>query len=143
MADALDHRLELVDVVAGVVAFAYYAAQFLASIVGEILGYSSLHMQMRLSSRLCISDPLLHNRFRLFHILPMQVNRIAVHLSHCIVLPEDIFGSLFVVFIRFGSMLLSLFRKLVRSTAIAAFIGLTRFSSAVLVFPVLLAGEVA
>lgn len=85
---------------------------------------------MRLSGTLRVSNPLLQNPFRLFHKLPVQINRVSVHPSHRIVLPKDVIARLPVVLIYHGAMSLPLLGELVRGAAVAALVGLLRFGHA-------------
>ncbi len=112
--------------VCGVVAFANNSADPLIEtqdIVGEPI---DLHMQMSLPILLRISNPLLQNILRLFYKLPMQINCIIWDSSSCIVLAENVIGSLLVVLIHLRRMTLPLFRQLMRSCPIPSFICLMR-----------------
>jgi len=101
LADLLDARLDLLDVVDRVVALA------------------DNDMQMVLASTLCVLDSLFQNLFGLFHKLTVKVNGIAVNSSYGIVLAEDVLGSLSVVVVCLLSMALSFLRQVVGSASIS------------------------
>ncbi len=98
-------------------------------------------MQMRLPRTLRIPNPLLHNPFRLLHKQPVQINRIAIHPAHRIILPEDIIARLLVILVHHGAMAFPFLGELVRGAAVAALVGLLRFGHAGGAFGGFLAGE--
>jgi hypothetical protein len=90
-----------------------------------------------------VLDPLLENLLRFLHELSVQVDGIAGHFAHGVVLAEDKFRSLFIVLIGFGGVFLALGAHFVGSTAVAALVGSSRLRGVVLVLALFFAGEVA
>lgn len=64
--------------------------------------------------------------FRLFHKLPVQIDRVRIHAPFGIVLTEDVVGSLFVVLVDHGTMSLPLLAQRMRRLAVAALVCLVR-----------------
>lgn len=161
LADLFDFRLYFLDVVGGVVAFAYYAVgvegvgvSVLCCMVdvvwygnlsfaafyfrrrmdcrkwrGEMCqgvraGETNIHMQMRLSGTLRISNPLLQDPFRLLHILSMQIDRVAIDSPDGIVFTENVIRGLLIVRVHHCAVAFAFFGELVRGRAVAALVGL-------------------
>lgn len=85
---------------------------------------TNIHMQMRLSGTLRVSNPLLQDPFRLLHILSMQIDRVAIDSAHGIVFAENVVRGLLVVRVHHRAVALAFFGELVRSRAVAALVGL-------------------
>ena len=83
-------------------------------------------MEMRLPSRLGISYPLLQYLLGFFHVLSMEVNRVARDSAFGVVLSEYEIGGLLVVLIHHLSVTLALFRQRMGCRAVTALIRLTR-----------------
>ena len=81
-------------------------------------------MQMRLPILPRVPNPLLQDALRLLDKLAVQINRIAIHPPHGIVLPKDIIGRLLIVRLHHTTMALPFFRQLVRGSAVVTFVGL-------------------
>jgi hypothetical protein len=84
-------------------------------------------MKMILPMRFSIFNALLQNILRLLDKLSMQIDRIGLNASIGVVLAEDKFGRLLVVFLHLATVRLALLRQLFGARAIAAgvcFLGL-------------------
>lgn len=143
LADLLNTRLDLLNVVDRVIALADNAAYVIRDIppIANLEDYS--HMQMSLASTLCILDSLFQNLFGLFDKLTVKIDGIAVNSSYSIVLAEDELGCLSVVVVCLLSMVLSLLRQVVGSTSISTRVSLLRLGRTVLTFAVFLARKVS
>lgn len=115
----------------------------LLHVVGAVVALADDDVQVRLPALLRVADALLQDLLGLLHELPVQVDRVAVHLAHGVVLAEDELGRLPVVLVGFGGVLLALLRQLVRLAAVAALVRLLGACGEVLVLALLFAGEVA
>lgn len=73
----------------------------------------------------------------------MQVDCVSCNLADGIVLAENEFGSLLIVFIRFGLMPLALLAELVRAGTVSLLVCLARFGGVVLMLALLLPSEIA
>lgn len=143
LADLLDTRLDLLDVIDRVIALADNAASAIRDvrITANMENYS--HMQMVLAGTLCVLDSLFQNLFGLFHELTVKVNGIPIDSSYSIVLAEDEFGSLSVVVVCLLSMVLGLLRQIVSSTSVSTRVCLLRLGGIVLALAVFLARKIS
>lgn len=80
-------------------------------------------MQMILPMRLGILNPLLQDILRLLDELSMQINRISRYAPIGVILAEDEFGRLLVVFVHLAPVGLALLGELFCARAIAALVG--------------------
>lgn len=117
LTDLFDSRLDLLDVVCGMVALSDDSG------IHEIYRFSSIlpqegerggrqensHVQMRLSMRLSVFDPLLENFFRFFNELAVQIDSVRCYAPFGVILAEDVFGGLAVVLLHFATVLFALF----------------------------------
>jgi hypothetical protein len=101
------------------------------------------HMQVVLTSTLCVLDSLLQNLLGLFDKLTVQINRVRVDSANHVVLTENVLGGLSVVVVGLLSMTLCFLGQVVGGTAIAASVGLLRLCGTVLTLAVFLAREVS
>lgn len=143
LADLLDTRLDLLDVIDRVIALADNAASAIryVRVTANLENYS--HMQMVLAGTLCVLDSLFQNLFGLFHELTVKVNGIPIDSSYSIVLAEDEFGSLSVVVVCLLSMVLGLLRQVVSSTSVSTRVCLLRLGGIVLALAVFLARKIS
>ena len=143
LADLLDTRLDLLDVIDRVIALADNAASAIRDvrITANMENYS--HMQMVLAGTLCVLDSLFQNLFGLFNELAVKVNGIPIDSSYSIVLAEDEFGSLSVVVVCLLSMVLGLLRQIVSSTSVSTRVCLLRLGGIVLALAVFLARKIS
>jgi hypothetical protein len=119
--------LYLLDMVYGVVSFAYNAALRISnSLAGYGAHWEYSHMQMRLSILLRVFNPLLQDLLRLLHKLSMKINSITIHSPNSIVLPKYIVGGLLVVLIHLRRMLFPFLGQLMCEPAIPILVGLVR-----------------
>lgn len=124
-ADLLDARLDLLDVVRGVVSLA------------------DDHVEVRLAVLLGVADALLEDLLGLFDELAVQVDGVAVDFADGVVFAKDELGGLLVVLVGFGCVRLALLRQLFRPGAVAALVGLLRLRGKVLVLALLFTSKVA
>lgn len=89
-----------------------------------------IHVQMRLPRIARILNPLLQNALRLLHKLPMQINCVAIHPPHRVILPEYIIARLSIILVRHRAVSLTFLGQLVRGAAVTALVGLLRFRHA-------------
>lgn len=108
-----------------------------------VVAFADNNVQVGLALLTSISDALLQNLFRLFHILTMEIDRVCCDLANGIVLAEDELGCLFVVSVSLRSMLLALLAQAVRLSTIASRVGLLRLCSKVLALTLLLTSEIS
>lgn len=143
LADLLNTRLDLLDVVDRVIALADNAASSIRE--GPITANSNdySHMQMVLAGALCVLDSLFQNLFGLFNELAVEVNGIPINSSYRIVLTEDELGRLSVVVVRLLSMFLRLLRQVVSSTSISTCVCLLRLGGIVLALAVFLTRKIS
>ena len=143
LADLLDTRLDLLDVIDRVIALSDNAASAIryVRVTANLENYS--HMQMVLAGTLCVLDSLFQNLFGLFNELAVKVNGIAVDSSYSIILAEDEFGSLSVVVVCLLSMVLGLLRQVVSSTSVSTRVCLLRLGGIVLALAVFLARKIS
>ena len=143
LADLLDTRLDLLDVIDRVIALADNAASAIRDvrITANMENYS--HMQMVLAGTLCVLDSLFQNLFGLFHELTVKVNGITVDSAYSIVLAEDELGCLSVVVVCLLSMVLGLLRQIVSSTSVSTRVCLLRLGGIVLALAVFLARKIS
>jgi hypothetical protein len=143
LADLLNTRLDLLNVIDRVVALADNAASTIREIqtTANFRGYS--HMQMVLAGTLRVLDSLFQNLFGLFNELTMKVNGITIDSAYGIVLAEDKLGGLSVVVVCLLSMVLGLLREIVSSTSISTRVCFLRLSGAVLALTVFLSRKVS
>jgi len=143
LADLLNTRLDLLDMVDRVIALADNAASNIRDvhIAANLEDYS--HMQMILAGTLCVLDSLFQNLFGLFHKLTVKVNCIPIDSSYSIVLTEDVLGCLSVVVVCLLSMVLCLLRQVVSSTSISTRVCLLRLGGIVLALAVFLARKIS
>jgi hypothetical protein len=143
LADLLNTRLDLLNVVDRVIALADNAASVIRDFphIANIEDYS--HMQMGLASTFCVLDSLFQNLFGLFNELTMKIDSITINSSYSIVLTEDELGCLSVVVVCLLSMVLSLLRQVVGSTSISTRVSLLRLGRTVLTFAVFLACKIS
>ena len=143
LADLLDTRLDLLDVIDRVIALSDNAASAIryVRVTANLENYS--HMQMVLAGTLCVLDSLFQNLFGLFNELAVKVNGIPIDSSYSIVLAEDEFGSLSVVVVCLLSMVLGLLRQVVSSTSVSTRVCLLRLGGIVLALAVFLARKIS
>jgi len=149
LAHLLDAGFDLLDVVGGVVAFAYDAKA--GCWVSRVCGLFGLqcaiqnaerenggrkgepsHMQPPLPRPLRVSNPLLDNLLRLAHELPVQIDRVPVHPALRVVLPEYVVRRLLVVLVHHRAVPFAFVGELVRGGAVAAGVGLVGLRGGVL-----------
>lgn len=104
------------------------------------LAYNDMQMRLPLLPRRL--NPRLQHVLRLLHIQPMQVYRVIRHMRITIIRPEDKVPRLLVVLVHLRGVLLALLRELVRSGAIAGFVGLLGAIEAGVALGGFLVGEV-
>jgi hypothetical protein len=80
----------------------------LLDVVGRVVALADDSVQVRLASSLIRADALFENALRLFDELAVQVDAIGVDTAGGVVLAEDVFGCLLVVFIDLGAVSLAL-----------------------------------
>lgn len=143
LADLLNTRLDLLNVVDRVIALADNAASTIRDIqtAANFRGYS--HMQMVLAGTLCVLDSLFQNLFGLFNELTVKVNSITINSAYGIVLAEDELGCLSVVVVCLLSMVLGLLREIVSSTSVSTRVCFLRLGGAVLALAVFLSRKVS
>jgi hypothetical protein len=143
LADLLNTRLDLLNVVDRVIALADNAVSTIRDVRSAAnLGRYS-HMQMVLASTLCVLDSLFQNLFGLFNKLTVKVDSITIDSAYSIVLAEDELGRLSVVVICLLSMVLCLLREIVSSTSISTRVCFLRLGGAVLALAVFLSRKVS
>lgn len=87
---------------------------------------SNVHVQVILSMRFGIFNALLQDLLGLFDELPVQINCVGFDAPVGVVLAEDKFGCLFVVFLHLAPVRLALLRQLFGARAIAVGVGFLR-----------------
>jgi hypothetical protein len=143
LADLLNTRLDLLNVVDRVIALADNAVSTIRDVRSAAnLGRYS-HMQMVLASTLCVLDSLFQNLFGLFNKLTVKVDSITIDSAYSIVLAEDELRRLSVVVICLLSMVLCLLREIVSSTSISTRVCFLRLGGAVLALAVFLSRKVS
>lgn len=83
-------------------------------------------MQMGLTMRLGIFDPLLQNILRLLNILSVEINRIRWNPSWGIILTEDKLGCLAIILLHLATVSFPLFGELLCERAISILVCLSR-----------------
>ena len=84
---------------------------------------SNVHVQVILTMRFGIFNPLLQNLLSLFDELSVQINCVGLDAPVGVVLAEDKFGRLFVIFLHLAPVRLALLRQLFGARAIAVGVG--------------------
>lgn len=84
-----------------------------------------LHVQMVLSMRLCIFDPLLQDILCLLHELAVQIDGIRRNPPRRIVLTENELGCLSVILLHLAAVGFSLLRELLCKRTVATLIGMS------------------
>lgn len=143
LADLLDTRLDLLDVVDRVVTFADDAVTTIRRRNKGSKRSRYLHMQMVLAGALCVLDSLFQNLLGLFNKLTVEVNGITVDSSYSVVLAEDVFRSLSIVVVGLLTVVLCFLRQVVSGTSISTRIRLLRFGRTMLTFAVFLSRKVS
>jgi hypothetical protein len=143
LADLLNTRLDLLNVVDRVIALADDAASTIRGIqiAANLKDYS--HMQMVLAGTLCVLDSLFQNLFGLFNELTVKVNGITVDSAYSIVLAEDELGCLSVVVVCLLSVVLGFLGEIVGSTSISTRVCFLRLGGAVLALTVFLSRKIS
>jgi hypothetical protein len=143
LADLLNTRLDLLNVVDRVIALADNAVSTIRDVrpAANLERYS--HMQMVLAGTLCVLDSLFQNLFGLFNELTVKVNSITIDSAYSIVLAEDELGGLSVVVVCLLTMFLCLLREVVSSTSISTRVCFLRLGGAVLALTVFLSRKVS
>lgn len=77
----------------------------LLNVIGTVIALAHNDVQMRLTSLLGISYPLLYYLLCFLHILPVQVYSVAGDLTDSVVFSKDVLAGLLVVRIGLGGML--------------------------------------
>jgi len=143
LADLLDTRLDLLDMVDRVIALADNATSDIRDVHIAANSKDYSHMQMVLAGTLCVLDSLFEDLFGLFHKLTVKVNGITVDPSYSIVFTEDVLGCLSVIVVCLLSMVLCLLRQIMSSTSISTCVCLLRLGGIVLALAVLLARKIS
>jgi hypothetical protein len=143
LADLLNTRFDLLNMVDRVIALADNAASTIRDV--QILANMEeyLHMQVGLAGTLCVLDSLFQNLFGLFNELTVKIDSITIDSAYSIVLAEDELGSLSVVVVCLLSMFLGLLREIVSSTSISTRVCFLRLGRVVLALAVFLSRKVS
>jgi hypothetical protein len=82
------------------------------------------HVEVCLTGRFCVPDPLFENVFGFLHKLAVQVDRVRCDATFGIVLAKDELGGLFVIFVHGSAMRFAFFGQLVGGGTVATVVGL-------------------
>lgn len=115
----------------------------LLDVAGRVVAFADDDVQVRLAVLLGVADALLEDVLGLLDELAVQVQLVAGHAVLGVVLAEDEFGGLLVVFVHLRGVLLARLGEFVGFRAVAGLVGLVRAVEAVLALLALVAGEVA
>lgn len=97
--------------------------------VGRVVALADNSVQVRLAPSLIRADALFENALRLFDELAVQVDAVGVDTAGGVVLPEDVVGSLVVVFLHLGIVGLALVGQFLRSGAVAILVRALRLNA--------------